>query len=73
MFMMIAHKLAANSKYWHDIINVAHKIDAYAQRGKDPVEALDFLLGLYSETPKRQAEIRKVITGALAEWKHSCK
>jgi len=37
------------------------------------MKALDFLLGFYSETPKRQAEIRKMINGILAEWKHYCK
>lgn len=64
-FMNIVRDLPPGAKYYYQILDVAENIKKYLHAGKDPAEALDFLLGFYQAVPDAQEVIRNVITEAL--------
>lgn len=69
MFLSTVYNLATGTKYYYQILDIAKEVDAYIRAGKDPMEALQFLLGFYCAVPECQEEIRMVISKALNETK----
>lgn len=69
MFLPTVRNLSTNAKYRYQILDIARDVDMYIQAGKDPEEALEFLLGFYTAVPECQEEIRDVIGKALEEMK----
>lgn len=70
MFMTIIQNLSEDRKYWYQILDIARDVDMYIQAGKDPEEALEYLLGFYSAVPECQEKIRAAITQALEKRKN---
>jgi hypothetical protein len=68
-FMDIVRDLSSGAKYYFQILDVGQDIEKYIKVGKDPADALDFLLGFYQTVPHVQEEIRSVIIRALDRYK----
>ena len=70
-FIGIVQDLSSDTKYKHYILDVAQSLDQYLIAGKDPIDALDFLLSFYQAAPVAQDVIRNVIMEALAEYRRN--